>query len=795
MSVNVGTAVGYLDLDTSKFKSALSDAQKQLSSFSDNSLSAGDKFKNFGNGLKSIGSTLSTAVTVPIVGIGTAAVATAANFEKSMDNVAALSGATGKDLEDLTNLAKQMGETTQFSASEAADALGYMALAGWKTDESMKGLPGVLDLAAASGMGLAEASDMVTDYLSAFGEEADQAGRMADVLAKAQASSNTTAQGLGEAFKNCAVNANAFGLDIEQTTAVLGKLADQGLKGSEAGTALNAVFRDMSSKMKDGAIEIGKTSVKITDANGNFRSMADIVKDVSKATDGLSESEKMVALQSTFTADSIKAMGILMNTGGDSIEEFTNSLYGAKGAASDMASAMNDNLSGQITLLKSALEGAAISIGEALLPMIKGLVSGINELVNWFNSLNPGIQQTIIIIAGIAAAIGPVLMIIGQLAISIGALMPVFTAIGTFITGTLVPALTATGVAFGAVTIPVWGLIAVFAALVAAGVLVYKNWDEIKAKCIEIWEGSIKPTIEAVTNTLKAFLTAAWEGIKAFLETCWNLLKQLASSIWEGIKNTITTVSDAIKTTITTVWNAIKTAITTVWNAIKTTTTTVWNGIKSLITTVINSIKSVITTVFNSIKSVVTTAWNGVKTATSTAWNGIKTAVSTGVNAVKSTISRVFSTLSSVLTAPFRTAQSVISGILGGISRTISSITSAAKKVTSLFRTVEPPTQEQEPVVYNDIDYSKAKFNYAKAKQTTISDVIAKNNSMVESFKDFGKNIKLDNREAKVNNESVININLTIDKMLNSDNRSINDIANELAANLKRRNLALGGVR
>ena len=231
MAINAGTVVGYLDLDTSKFSNALKTAQSQLSSFSDNSLSASQKFTNMGNGLKEIGSNLTKTVTLPLVGIGTAAISTAANFEKSMDNVAALSGATGKDLEDLTNLAKQMGETTQFSASEAADALGYMALAGYDTDQSISALRGVLNLAAASNIGLAEASDLVTDYLSAFGEEADQAGRMADVLAYAQANSNTTTQGLGEAFKNCAVNANAFGLDIEQTTAVLGKLADQGLKG------------------------------------------------------------------------------------------------------------------------------------------------------------------------------------------------------------------------------------------------------------------------------------------------------------------------------------------------------------------------------------------------------------------------------------------------------------------------------------------------------------------------------------------------------------------------------------
>ena len=349
MAMSVGTAIGYLDLDTSKFQNALKTASSQLKGFTDSSKSTGDRITSLGSGLKTMGQNMTKYVTTPLTGLGTASVMTAATFEKSMSNVQALSGATGKDLEDLTNIAKEMGAKTQFSASEAADALGFMALAGWDSKQSMSALPGVLDLAAASGMGLADASDMVTDYLSAFGEEADQTGRMSDVLAYAQANSNTTTQALGEAFKNCAVNANSFGLDIEQTTALLGKLGDQGLKGSEAGTALNAVFRDMSSKMKDGAIAIGDTNVKITDANGNFKSMAEIVAGVQKATDGLSESEKMVALQSTFTSDSIKAMGILMNTGSDSIQNFTNELYNSNGAASEMAATMNDNLSGQIT--------------------------------------------------------------------------------------------------------------------------------------------------------------------------------------------------------------------------------------------------------------------------------------------------------------------------------------------------------------------------------------------------------------------------------------------------------------
>ena len=794
MSINAGTVVGYLELDASKFKSGLNTAMEQLKGFTDKSNSAGTRFQALGSSLKTIGSNMSKYVTLPLAGIGTASVATAANFEKSMSQVAATMGMTAEEINNgsesykkLEQAALDMGATTQFSASEASEALNYLALAGYDVDKSVSTLPTVLNLAAAGGLELGYASDVMTDAMSALGLETSQAEGFVDQLAKTSQKSNTSVGQLGEAILTVGGTAKVLAGGTTEMNTALGILADNGIKGAEGGTALRNVILSLSAPTDKAAKTMKELGLEVFDAQGNMRPLNDIFKDLDGTLSTMTQGEQTKVLSELFNKVDLKSVNALLANSGERFNELSGYISDSEGAAAAMADTMNNNLSGQLTLLKSGLEGAAISIGNALLPVIKVLVEWINNLVTWFNNLNPGIQTAITIFGLVVAAIGPVLLIVGHLCTAIGGLVTFFGAGGAG-AGVL-------SAAIGALSGPIGIAIGVITALIAVGVLLYQNWDEIKAKCIEIWQNSLKPTIEAVTNTLKAFLTAAWEGIKAFLETCWNLLKQLASSIWEGIKNTITTVSDAIKTTITTVWNAIKTAITTVWNAIKTTTTTVWNGIKSLITTVINSIKSVITTVFNSIKSVVTTAWNGVKTATSTAWNGIKTAVSTGVNAVKSTISRVFSTLSSVLTAPFRTAQSVISGILGGISRTISSITSAAKKVTSLFRTVEPPMKEQEPALYNEVDYSKAKFNYAKAKQTTISDVIAKNNSMVESFKAFGKNIKTDNTKAKVNNESVININLTIDKMLNSDNRSINDIANELAANLKRRNLALGGVR
>lgn len=727
MSVNVGTAVGYLDLDASKFKAGLKDAQSTLSEFTNQSNNAGTRFEALGSSLKTVGRTITTAVSLPLLALGAGAIKTASDFEASMSKVSALSGATGKDLERLEAKAKEMGATTKFSATESADALSYMALAGWDTEQSISALPGVLDLAASSEMGLAEASDLVTDYLSAFQEEADQAGRMADVLAYAQANSNTTTQQLGEAFKNCAVNANSFGLDIEQTTALLGKLADQGLKGSEAGTALNAVFRDMSSKMKDGAIAIGDTNVKITDANGNFKSMAEIVEGVQKATDGLSESEKMVALQSTFTADSIKAMGILMNTGADDIEAFTNELYNAEGSASKMASTMQDNLKGSIDNMKSAFEGLLITIGQRLIPIFQNLVEGITNVFTWFNNLNPAIQNVIIGVGGFLAILGPLLLIVGNVIIFIVKLSTSISALVTFFSagGAGAGLLSA---AIGALSGPIGIAIAAITALIAVGVLLYNNWDTIKAKCSEVW------------NSIKETVTTVWNNIKTSTLEIWNNITSALSSTW----------------------NAIKTVATTVWNAIKSVIQTVWNTIKSIVTAGVNAVKSVVTTVFNAVKSVVTTIWNSIKTVIQTAWNGIKSVVSTGANLVKSTISSVFSTLTNIMTAPFKAAQSVISGILGGITSAINSVTNGIKKVTSMFRMVEDPRQEEQEylVACNDNDYTKARFNYARAKQTTVSDVIAANESMSSTISKITNDVK-----TKSAQESSFNYDKFIDKI------------------------------
>lgn len=526
---DLGSIVAHLKLDMNEWNDNLNVAADSLQQTT-------EQFRGLtqgGQALQSVGKSLTAGITAPVAALGAMAIKTGSDFEAAMSNVAALSGATGKDLEDLTNTAREMGAATIFSATDAADALGYMALAGWDAQESMSGLPGVLDLAAASGMGLAEASDLVTDYLTAFGESADQATRMADVLSYAQSKSNTTTEMLGDAFKNCAVNANACGLDIEQTTAILGKMADQGLKGSEAGTALNAMFRDMTQKMEKGAIQIGKTKVKVQDANGDFRDMYDIISDVEKATKGMGDAQKQDALMKTFTSDSIRGLNTVMAAGTDQVREFDKALRDSSGTAAEQAKVKNDNLKGSVAELSSAFEELQIQIYDLSQGPIKGLVDGLTDLINWVNQLPEPIKQVVLNIALMAAVIGPLLLIIGKAMTAFAAMKNTLTMlkavfnisniiakftsafetvqiilmyVGDFIMATVVPAFKALwGVLMAN---PIVLVVALVAALVAAFIWAWNNIDGFKQFWIDLWNLIVEYAQNA-WNSLVEFFTVS----------------------------------------------------------------------------------------------------------------------------------------------------------------------------------------------------------------------------------------------------------------------------------------------
>ena len=367
---------------------------------------ANGEFSNFGNFLSHMAANLAADALKKLGEVAVDAakyvIEVGSGFEASMSKVQALSGASTTELEQMESVAKQLGSSTKFSAQEVADGFSYMALAGWNAQQSIDAIPGIVNLAAASEMDLAEASDMVTDYLSAFGMEASEAGKMADMIAHAQANSNTSTRQLGDAFGNCAANMHAAGQDMETTTSFLEAFANQGVKGSEAGTKLAAIMRDITAKMKDGAIQIGDTAVAVTDADGNFRDLTDIMIDVEAATDGMGTAERSAALAATFTSRSVGGLNMILAEGMDKISGYEEDLRNCDGAASDMASAMQNNLSGKLTEFNSALEGLGIQLYgyfsgplSNIVSTATKLISGITEAIKPQKSEIDGLVSTV----------------------------------------------------------------------------------------------------------------------------------------------------------------------------------------------------------------------------------------------------------------------------------------------------------------------------------------------------------------------------------------------------------------
>ena len=638
----------------------------------------GEKMKTVGDNITNVGKKF-MPVTLGVVGLGTAAVKTAADFDSAMSKVAAVSGATGSDLEALRDKAREMGEKTKFSASEAAEAMNYMAMAGWKTEDILSGIEGVMNLAAASGEDLATTSDIVTDALTAFGLTAKDSGHFADILAAASSNANTNVSMMGETFKYCAPIAGALGFSAEDTAEAIGLMANAGIKGSQAGTSLRTIMNNLSGEVKICGSSIGEVTVATTNADGSMRDLSDILADCRTAFSGLSESEKAAAAESLVGKNAMSGFLALMNAGEADINKLSSAIDNCDGSAASMAETMNDNLAGQLQILKSQLEELAISFGELLMPAIRTIVGWIQKFVDWLNSMDEGTRKVIVTIALVAAAIGPVLIIVGK----------VISAVGTIMT--LVPKLAgvinaAKGVfaAFNAVCAanPYVLIIAAIVALVAAFIYLWNNCEEFRQFWIDLWE-SIKEIAIDVWEALKAFFKAAWEAIKTTATTVWNAIKDFFSGLWEGIKNIFTTVVNAISTFLTTAWNMIKNTVTTVWNAIKTFFTTVWNGIKSVITTVVNAISSFLSTAWNGIKTAITTVLNAIKTAVTTVWNGIKNMITTIVNAIKNAVTTAWNNIKSAVSNAANAIKNAVSSafnaMLNGIKNVCGNIYGAVK--------------------------------------------------------------------------------------------------------------------
>ena len=585
-----------------KKRIALTQAQTSLERYKNqsdevaNSIKAGtaniedfaDKLNSSSEKITSTGKKLSI-VSAVVGGIGVAGLKTAADFEEAMSSVKAISGATGDDFQKLKEKAEYMGATTKFTATESANAMYYMALAGWKTQDMLDGLEGIMYLAAASGEDLAMVSDIVTDGLTALGYAADQSTHYADVFAKTVTNSNSTVETLGEAMKYVGPIAGALNISVEDTATALGLMANAGVKSSQAGTSLRGILQRLATNTSGARDEMESLGVKIFDQNGKMRDFGDIMNDARIKLSKLTDQQKTSLAKTVAGTTAMSGFLAIVNSSDADFEKLTNAINDCDGAAKKMSEIMIDNAKGQLTIIKSQLEGIAIQLSQYVFPFIKSILSLIQTLLTKLSELSPTQQKILLIVTGLIIALGPLLIVIGKIGTGISSLISAFKFLGPLLSGAK------TAVAgFAAGFNPVILIIAaVAAAVVGIGYLIYKNWDDICS-----WTRNLADNISAIWNNITEFF-------KNLFSTDWTetfgLIGNLLNGVYANIENFINAFKEIFKGIIT----FIKGVFTGDWKM-------AWEGVKSIFKGVFDLLYSIAVSPLNMIISAINLMISGL---------------------------------------------------------------------------------------------------------------------------------------------------------------------------------------
>lgn len=796
MAVDVGSAVGYLDLDISGFLANLRTAQSEGEKASSNlATKIGGGITNVGKSLSSVGTSLTKSVTTPLLGIGGVVIKTSADFESAMSKVQAISGATGADFDKLNAKAREMGAKTKFSASESAEAFQYMAMAGWDVDSMLGGISGVMNLAAASGEELGTVSDIVTDAMTAFGlsaketskvlkdgveVEVDNTTRFVDALAAASNSSNTNVAMLGESFKYVAPVAGALGYSVEDVAVALGLMANQGIKSSMAGTSLRTMLTNMANPTDTMAAAMQTLGVSLQDDEGNMKSLMEVMQDLRKGFGGgkmdaaefqksiaeidtafqsgeMSEEEYEQAINDLCVAmygaegaqkaqlaaqlagkQGMAGLLAIVNSTDEDFQNLTESIYNASGTSQEMADIMQNNLSGQLTILMSSLQELALQFGEILLPYVKQFVEWIQQLVIKFQGMDEEQKKQIVKWAAIAAAIGPVILVVGKVVTAFGSIITTFGKIPGMITK-LKSGFGLLKAAISGLSAPVVAIIAVIATLVAAFKHLWDTNEEFRNKITAIWDGikqkfqdfaqgivdrlnalgfdfeNFGEVVKAIWDAFCSVLAPIFEGVFSQVanilgtvldvitgifdvfvglftgnwEQCWNGVKEIFGAIWNFIKETFENWANAFKGVADVVLGWFGTSWDECWTAVKDFFVNIWNGIKSFFEGIVNGIKSFASNAWNAIKTTVTTVFSAISNFFSTIWNVIYTTVSNVVSNIYGFISSIFNTIRDTISSVMNTIWSTIQTVWNTIYNTIKSVLDTIwQTIKSIFDTI-----------------------------------------------------------------------------------------------------------
>ena len=692
-----------LDQTRDKYREMIAVSKSSVGRLGQTFSEIGPKIKSVGDSMKSVGRNMSLHVTAPIVAGFGAAMKKSIDFDDTMRKVKATSGATGNEFNQLRTKALQMGRDTKFTASESAEAMNYMALAGWDTKDMLKGVGGVMNLAAASGEDLASVSDIVTDNLTAFGMKAKDSTHFADVLAQTSSKANTDVRGLGEAFKYAAPVAGALGYSVEDTSIAIGLMSNAGIKGEKAGTALRTMFTNLAKPTKAMKDEMDKLGISITDSNGEMLPMRDVMDQLRNKMGGLSKDQQAAAASTIFGKEAMSGALAVINASDEDYKKLTKSIDGSNGASKRMANEMEGGIGGAMRKMKSAIESLAISLGDALAPMLYKVATWVTKLANKFSNLPTGVQKTIAVVGLLAAAIGPLLMIFGVMASTIGTAITVLgslmtsmrtlsflsktsaaaTGIWNGVTATArgiangyryaVAALTTSqtiqaiktkiaatamtvwtgvtkaatlatkglGLAIRFMTGPVGIVITVITALVGVIVYLWKTNSTFRNAVIGIWN-SIKNAAIAIFGFLKNYIVGIWTAVKVSTIIIWNGIKTSAAIIWNAIKFAVQHPIQALKNVLSALWNGMKNAAIKIWALLK-------NGVLAIIKAYVakiranfNLVKRIVLAVFNAIKSFSIKVWNAIKNGILNIVRGLRNGIANIFKGIKNTVTTIF---------------------------------------------------------------------------------------------------------------------------------------------------------
>ncbi len=620
----------------------------------------------FGNKVKGVGQSL-LPVTGALTGVGVASTVMANNFNDAMSQAAGALDKPMSEMEDLRQLAIQTGQDTVFSATDAGNAITELAKGGLKEADIKAGaLKTTMDLAASSGMDLGEAANVVVQAMGAFGLSANESAEAANALAGAAAASSTDVEPLTQALAQCSAGAKNAGWSIQETTAVLARFADAGIEGSDAGTSLKTMLQRLAAPTDSAATMIEQLGIQTRDSNGDLLGASEIAEELQNKLGGLDSASRDAALSTIFGSDAMRAATVMMDSGTEGIQKYINAANDQEAAQRLANSQMSDG-SRAIEELKGSLETAAIQIGDTLAPIVQKVAELITALVNKFSALPEGVQQVIVVVGILVAALGPLLMVIGQISLGISAVAGALSKLSgnggveTKLVGGIKTAVTGL---LGMIT--AHPVIAVITAIIAALVTLYN-------KCEWFREG-----VNRILKAIRDGFFAAWDGIvEFFTETIPNAWNEMLSSLLANptIRTIVTTITDSftkLKENLNGIWNGIKQLAQNAWEFIKNATLAPVLLMIDLVTGDFEKLKSDLENILNNIKNAVANIWNSIKEITSNIWNEIKNVVSTLVSLVKETAISGFEALRDGIKNAIRELPKIVSDIFEKIGSTIS---------------------------------------------------------------------------------------------------------------------------